>query len=87
MTIVASPKTTVDETKKFVRVTGVLHDKFTEFEFSVGDPNLYVELVLPFDQFQDFCRSHDARQLTASEEVEVDLEKLKWRFGKPGQTE
>ena len=74
-----------DDLQKYVRVTGVRDNHFTEFEFSIGDPNLYVELILPFEEFQNFCERHNARSLTVAEEAEVDFEKLKWRNGTPGQ--
>ncbi len=65
----------------FVRVTGVLKNKFVEFDFSIGSPTLYVELVLPFKQFQEFCIKHDAKELSIEQQHQVDLDKLKWRHG------
>ena len=32
---------------RYVRVRQVVNDKFIEFDFAIGDPSLYVELVLP----------------------------------------
>ena len=39
---------------RYVRVTKVLHDKYVEFEFSINDPTIHVELVLPFEHFKIF---------------------------------
>jgi phenol hydroxylase P0 protein len=69
----------------YVRVTGMLKAKYVEFDFSIGDPTLYVELVLPFDQFNSFCDKHKVKKLTAEQEVQVDLDRLKWRYGQPDE--
>ena len=73
--------------QRYVRVTKVLHDKYVEFEFAIGDPNLNVELVMPFEHFRKFCEDNDAQHLTAEQEAAVDFDKLKWRFGAPGLTD
>ena len=77
----ALPKT------KYVRVTGVLKNAFVEFDFSFDDPSIFIELVLPFDQFQSFCELNNVKELTAEQKIQVDLDKLKWRYGQPGATE
>lgn len=65
----------------FVHVTGVLKNKFVEFDYSIGTPVLYVELVLPFKQFRQFCIKHNVKELTTDQQHEVELDKLKWRHG------
>ena len=71
---------------RYVRVTGVRKNAFVEFDFSFDDPSIYIELVLPFAQFQRFCDRHNVRELTAEQQAQVDLDKLKWRYGEPGVT-
>ena len=71
---------------RYVRVTGVLKNSFIEFDFSFDDPSIFIELVLPFTQFQRFCERHNARELTPEQQAQVDLDKLKWRYGEPGIT-
>lgn len=44
----------------YVRVVGVRNDRFVEFEFSVNDEDLTVELILPVSAFEEFCRQYDA---------------------------
>lgn len=39
----------------YVRVTGVRREKFVEFEFSIGDADLTIELILPKAAFAEFC--------------------------------
>jgi len=70
--------------QRYVHVTGVLHDKFVEFDFSIGDPTLHVALVLPFGQFSEFCRNNRVEHLTSEQSAAVEFDKLKWRHGDPG---
>lgn len=71
----------------YVRVTGTLAERFVEFEFAIGDPELSVELVMQFDQFREFCATHEVTHLTADEGARLDYERMKWRFGAPGITD
>ncbi len=73
-----------DPTKKFVRITGIQQNRLIEFDFSVGEPELYIELVLPFQAFQDFCATNKVQYLTAEQAAAVDYDRLKWRSGSPG---
>ena len=72
------------EQPRFVRVTGVRHNRFVEFDFSIGDPTLFVELMLPFEQFRQFCARQHAQELTVEQKAQVDYDRLKWRYGQPG---
>jgi len=51
-----------DLTQKFVRVLG-RKDDLVEFSFSVGWPELSVELLLPTPAFEAFCAEHRVRYL------------------------
>jgi phenol hydroxylase P0 protein len=44
-----------DVTRKFVRVTELRSDGFVEFEFAIGEPELFVEMILPPAAFDEFC--------------------------------
>ena len=70
--------------QRYVRVTQVRDKRFVEFDFSIGDPTLFVELVLPFEQFQVFCKRNQVIELSAEQAAQVDYDQLKWRYGKPG---
>ena len=65
----------------YVRVTKIDNRGFVEFQFSVGDQNLYLEMALPRAAFDEFCSTQQSRHLTAEEERAVDQTELKWRFG------
>jgi len=47
---------------RYVRVTE-RSERWVEFEFSIGDPRIYVELVMPPAQFQSFCAEQRAELL------------------------
>ncbi len=72
------------ELKKFVRVTGVRGGKFVEFEFTVNDADLTVELILPFKAFDEFCIQQNAVVLPPAPAAGEELEKLAWRTRQPG---
>ncbi len=48
-----------DINKRWVRVTGT-HGDFVLFDFTIGDPDLTVELILPFPAFLEFCATNHA---------------------------
>ncbi len=73
-----------DPKQCFVRITGVRPNGLIEFDFAIGDPTLYVELMLPHDAFQEFCARNNVQHLSAEEAARVDHDRLKWRYGKPG---
>lgn len=56
-----------DPRRRFVRVTGVSSRGFVEFEFSIGSPELCVELVLPPAAFEEFCAAQAAQRLDADD--------------------
>ena len=43
---------------KFVRIIKTLPSGFVEFEFAVGEPELFVEMLLPPMAFNEFCIAH-----------------------------
>lgn len=46
-----------DPRHRFVHVTGINARGFVEFELCVGSRELCVELMLPADAFEEFCRA------------------------------
>lgn len=44
-----------DPAAKFVRVVETRAGDLVEFEFAVGEPELFVELLMPRAQFNEFC--------------------------------
>ncbi|SAL65954.1 phenol hydroxylase subunit [Caballeronia arvi] len=76
-----------DITRRYVRFREQRNDGFVEFDFSIGDPGLSVELVMPLREYQSFCRTHRVIHLTRDEGELLDFEELKWRYGQPGLSE
>jgi phenol/toluene 2-monooxygenase (NADH) P0/A0 len=60
----STPETVCDVSQRFVRVLGKRDNGLVEFAFSIGWPELAVELMLPEADFQDFCATHKVRYLT-----------------------
>jgi hypothetical protein len=58
-----------------VRVTGIRRSRFVEFEFAL-EPELTVELVMPYPEFQRFCEEHHVRTLPGEEEAALALIRL-----------
>jgi phenol/toluene 2-monooxygenase (NADH) P0/A0 len=57
------------------RVIRLRRNRFVEFEFRIDD-DLEVELVMPYPEFQEFCRRHDVALLPAEEEVALAYQEL-----------
>ena len=51
-----SDTTGFDPAKRYVRITTTRADGMVEFEFAVGEPQLFVEMLLPALEFAQFCR-------------------------------
>lgn len=65
----------------YVRRTGVNSRGMIEFDFSIGDPSLYVEMILPEQAFAEFCAHNHVRFLTREEGAAIDVDREKWRRG------
>ena len=55
-----------------VRITNPDRHGFIEFQFSMGDPSLYLEMPLPPAAFTEFCARHAAGPLSAAQARAVD---------------
>ena len=66
---------------KYVRVTGVKDDKFIEFDFSIDDPEIFVELILPTDMFNTFCTKNNVEFLQAEGDTQAEYDRMSWRIG------
>ena len=48
-----------DPFRKFVRVTGERDDGFVEFDFALGEPELFAEMMLTRAAFDEFCAAQN----------------------------
>ncbi len=71
----------------YARVLNVRSNGFVEFLFSLGDPLLGVELILPKPAFDEFCHDNQVCFLSAEQALACDHDAAKWRFGEPGLVE
>lgn len=67
--------------KKFVRVTNIRDEKYIEFDFSFEDPEIFVELILPTEMFQTFCKKNNVEFLETENVIEKEYEQQIWRMG------
>jgi phenol/toluene 2-monooxygenase (NADH) P0/A0 len=64
---------------KFVRVTGCRGKDLIEFDFAVGSPDLFVELILPEAALAEFCRSNEVIVLPSGDDTQAH-DALHWRL-------
>jgi len=69
-----------DPEKKFVRVVELREDGFIEFDFAVGEPEIFVEMILPAAAFDDFCASQRVTFLDAGGQLKVGTDDWNWRL-------
>ena len=71
-------KSTLDTSRKFVRIIERREDGFVEFEFAIGEPELYAEMLLPADAYEAFCQANEVIHLESrdayAEEEGSDLD-------------
>lgn len=67
--------------KKYVYVLNIRDDGFVEFYFSINDPSLYVELLLPHKEFISFCSTNRVSFFTQEQEQSIHNELLAWKYG------
>ena len=53
----------IDVSRKFVRLVERRADGFVEFEFAIGEPELYAEMLLPAEAYESFCQINDVTVL------------------------
>ncbi|MBB3270306.1 phenol hydroxylase [Pseudomonas monteilii] len=73
--------TTFEQMPRYVRVRSEPDAAFVEFDFAIGYPELFVELVLPRTAFASFCASNRVRHMDAAMAAAVDADMRKWRYG------
>lgn len=74
-----------DQMTRWIRVRSEPDARFVEFDFAIGHPDLFVELVLPKDAFVQFCKHNQVVHMDEVMARQVDEDMVKWRFGEKGQ--
>lgn len=73
--------TPFDQMQRYVRVRSGPDEPFVEFDFAIGYPELFVELVLPRRAFALFCEHNSVQHMDAAMAQAVDDDMRKWRYG------
>lgn len=78
---VATPSYSLENLTKYIRVRSKPDARFVEFDFAIGEPSLFVELIMPPAVFKVFCTNNAVVHMTDEQMAEVDAELEKWRYG------
>lgn len=70
----------LDISRRFVRVTGEHKNGFVEFDYAVGEPEVFVELVLPIEAFDDFCEINHVKLLPSEHTLSDQKSDWEWRI-------
>lgn len=74
------PPADLDTDKRFVRVTGSRGSNFVEFDFAIGEPELFVEMILTHEAFSEFCSANQAELMPALPEAGDEDEAAQWNW-------
>lgn len=74
-------RTSFERLTKYIRVRSNAGARFVEFDFAIGDPSLFVELIMPPAAFDAFCKNNRVIHMTDEQMADVDAELQKWRYG------
>lgn len=72
---------TFDQMPRYIRVRSGPDATFVEFDFAIGYPDLFVELVLPRQAFAQFCENNPVQHMDAQMSDALDADARKWRYG------
>lgn len=69
----------IDTRRKWVRVTGHRGDNFIEFDFAIGEQELFVEMILTPEAFKEFCETNNVETMPdLVEQPDEDAEDAQW---------
>lgn len=71
-------KPVIDITRKFVRLVERRPDGLVEFEFSLGEPALFVEMMLPQAAYEAFCQINQVVVLEGERPANEDESDWDW---------
>lgn len=74
------PSLSLDITRRFVRITKERKNDFIEFDYAIGEPEIFLELVLPCKAFFDFCVVNKVELLPSSQIESKATKDWGWRI-------
>lgn len=69
-----------DTARRFVRVRGARGNGFVEFDFAIGEPELFVEMILSKEAFAEFCTRNQVEMLPALASEDEPGSDWEWRL-------
>lgn len=70
----------LDVQKRFVRVCGTRGNGFVEFEFAIGEPEIFIEMILSADAFKEFCEANEVIMLPPEDPDASPQSDWDWRL-------
>lgn len=78
---VTTPNNGLGNLTKYIRVRSKPDARFVEFDFAIGEPSLFVELIMPPPVFKVFCTNNAVVHMNEEQMAYVDADLEKWRYG------
>lgn len=76
----AADQLPMDTARRFVRVHGERTNGFVEFDFAVGEPEIFIEMILGREAFADFCAANRVEMLPARTAGAGESDDWGWRL-------
>ena len=76
----------MDISRRFVRVRGERANGFIEFEFAIGSPEVFLEMILGPEAFAEFCADNHVEMLDADEGQGSEPSDWDWRLADATRT-
>ena len=76
----------MDTSRRFVRVRGERANGFIEFEFAIGSPEVFLEMILGPEAFAEFCADNHVEMLDADEGQGSEPSDWDWRLADATRT-
>ena len=68
-----------DVERRYIRIVETHANGMVEFEFAVGEPHLYVEMVMPRAEFEQFCKDQGVTPTVGGlEDAEQGTQEYEW---------
>ena len=82
----ANAPLSLDTTRRFVRICGERGNGFVEFEFAIGEPEVFAEMILERQDFQNFCQANHVEMLPPNGNVGLAVGDWDWRMSNATKT-
>ena len=76
----------MDTSRRFVRQRGERANGFIEFDFAIGEPEVFIEMILDPEAFADFCAINQVEMLAPEAVGSAEQSDWDWRLADATQT-